>query len=286
MMLKNKYVYFIPCGGLNDCFTNINKIIQYCKKYKRILLLDMLQSNYKINMSEYFIIKDTGINIIYDNNIINTIISNTKNTIYPHGIESIRDDIISNKLNLKYQSQKPFFTYKNIPLILPYKAIHNDIVIHSRCGGGDGSIFLINNIYFHKLIKTFIIDKLKLLENNYLCIQVRNTDIKSNYIDLYNKNKKYIHSFNKIYLCTDDKKVYNYFISKKLNIYCFTSFPSNNCRNLHTSNIDSEIKIKDLFVDIFLATSSKNILSNSKGGFINLLRKCFLKKTIINNKLK
>ena len=67
-------------------------------------------------MSDYFIIRNTGVEIIYDKNIINTIIKNTKNTIYPPGIESIRDNLISNNLNIKYQYKKPFYTYINIPL--------------------------------------------------------------------------------------------------------------------------------------------------------------------------
>ena len=283
-MLK-KYVYFIPQGGINDCFVNIYNTIQYCKKYNRILLLDMVNSIYKINMSDYFIIRNTGVEIIYDKNIINTIIKNTKNTIYPPGIESIRDNLISNNLNIKYQYKKPFYTYINIPLELPNKRIDNNILIHSRCGGGDGSIFFINNIFFTEIIKKYLSEKIKVY-NNYLCIHVRSTDISSDYIGLYNNNKNYIHSYKNIYLCTDNKIVYNYFLHKKINIKCFTTFSNNSSRNLHTSDVNNDTKIKDILFDIFLATNSSSFLSNSKGGFTKLLKKCYLKKTIINNKLK
>ena len=36
--------------------------------------------------------------------------------------------------------------------------------------------------------------------------------------------------------------------------------------------------MENLLTDIFIATNSKSILSNSKGGFINLLRKCHKNK--------
>ena len=64
--MDNKYVLFIPQGGLNDCFCRIYKIISYCYKNNRILLLDMTNSAYKINFSDYFNIKNINCKIIYD----------------------------------------------------------------------------------------------------------------------------------------------------------------------------------------------------------------------------
>lgn len=109
--------------------------------------------------------------------------------------------------------------------------------------------------------------------------------MKCNYKELYKRNLKYIYSFNKIYICTVDKDVVFFFKSKKLNIYSFTTFPTEKSVNLHHSNIKSSIKIKDLFADIFIATNSKKILSVSKGGFITLLRNCFNNKKMLFDKL-
>jgi len=43
--------------------------------------------------------------------------------------------------------------------------------------------------------------------------------------------------------------------------------------------------MEDLLTDMFIATNSKSILSNSKGGFINLLKNCHKNKKYILNML-
>lgn len=127
---------------------------------------------------------------------------------------------------------------------------------------------------------------MKLLSDNYLCIQVRNTDHKCDYPKLYENHKEKIHSYDQIYICTDDASVITFFKSKKLNIYCFTTFPNIKALSLHCSTVPKDIKIQDVIVDIFIATNSREILSNSKGGFIQLLRNCFMNKECILDKLK
>ncbi len=48
------YVYLIPKGGFNDILCVINKALLYCQKYNRTLLIDTINSHYKINFSDYF----------------------------------------------------------------------------------------------------------------------------------------------------------------------------------------------------------------------------------------
>lgn len=43
--------------------------------------------------------------------------------------------------------------------------------------------------------------------------------------------------------------------------------------------------MEDLLTDIFIATNSKSILSNSNGGFISLLKNCHKNKKYILNML-
>ena len=70
-----------------------------------------------------------------------------------------------------------------------------------------------------------------------------------------------------------------------MNIFNFTTFPDNQCKNLHNSNIQPRIKFQDLFVDIFIATNSHKIISNSGGGFAKFIKGCFLQKKEIMKKL-
>ena len=111
-----------------------------------------------------------------------------------------------------------------------------------------------------------------------MAIQVRNTDYKCDYEKLYEDNKTLIHSYNSIYLATDDKNSILFFLSKGLNVFNFTTFKngSSNFVNLHyyDKSIDPHVKFVDLISDIYLCTMCDKLLSNSRGGFIRLIRDC------------
>ena len=274
----------IPQGGFNDCLSVIFRTIEYCKQYNRKLLLIMTSSVYKINFGDYF-----GINnpiIIYDESLIKNMVSKKKYTVYPNSLNNKLIDVLDNNIGLKYKTGG-VYSYNNIFLSLPSNIVNEDIIIHSRCGGGNG-FELFKQLSFKDNVKDFCNQKLALLKNKkYLCIQVRNTDHKCDYKDLYNKNIKLIHSFNNIYIATDDITVIDYFKSKYLNIYNFNIFPEGQeSHNLHSADIPPDLKIKCLICDILIATNSSELLSNSKGGFITLIRRCFLNKKFILNKLK
>ena len=289
----NKYVLFIPQGGFNDCCCNINRLISYCKLNKRTLLLDMTNSEYNINFSVYFNIKKLECDIIYDSNQIKNILISLKNnnnlTVYPNNLDFNIIDLFNEtnkKICFKFQHGTTVFAYKNITLDLPIEEQDENVILHSKCGGGKGFLFF-KNLSLQKNIKNIINKKIKSFANNYLCIQVRNTDIKCNYIKLYNYNKNFIHSFETIYICTDDESVLKFFKSKKLNIFCFTTFPKKKSYNLHNNkDILPSQKMEDLITDIFMAINSEFILSNSRGCFIKLLRDCHKNKENLLNMLK
>ena len=52
------YVYFRPCAGLNDILNEFVLVISYCKRYRRILLVDRSEA-YGIDLFNFF-----SINII------------------------------------------------------------------------------------------------------------------------------------------------------------------------------------------------------------------------------
>ena len=274
-----KYVLFIPQGGINDCFTNISRVISYCKLKKRSLLLDMTNSTYKINFSDYFNIKKIDCNIIYNSDEIKNVLLDLENrnlaTVHPNNLDfNLIDLFDTNGIIFEYQSNNScVFTYKNTLLDLP-NYVDENIILHSRCGGGNGYNFF-KYLSLHESMKNIIKEKISLLKHNYLCIQVRNTDRQCNYKELYKTNKNMIDNFDSVYICTDSKSVFDFFKLKCSNVFCFTTFPEGEYISLHRSNeISPDKKMMDLFTDIFIATNSKTILSNSKGGFINLLKKC------------
>ena len=268
--MNNKYVIFIPQGGINDCFTNIVNVISYCKRNKRTLLLDFTNLVIKSFFSDYFNIKiiwKKG--LIYNSNEIKNIILSLENsnclTVYPNNLDFNLLDLFdkTKKISFTWQRGKPYHVYNNIPLNLPINVDEN-VILHSCCGGGNGFRFF-KNLLLCENIKNIVKKKITLLKDNYLCIQVRNTDYKCDYRNLYKNNKNYIHNFDEVYICTDDKFAYEFFKSKILNVLCFTRFPEKSYTNLHTSNILPSTKMEDLLTDIFIATNSKSILSNSEG---------------------
>ena len=257
--MHNKYVLFIPGGGINDCFSCILRTISYCNKNKRTLLLDMTNSSYKINFSDYFYIKKLDCCIIYNSNEIKNIILSLENnnslTVYPNNLGfnliDLFDKTKNNNFNANNFDPECNSVYKDIPLSLPINVDEN-IILHACCGTGDGFSFF-KHLLLCENIKNIIKKKITLLKDNYLCIHVRNTDIKCDYKNLYKNNKDYIHSFDEVYICTDDKIAYEFFKSNILNVLCFTTFPKKQYYNLHLSNILPSKKMEDLLTDIFIA---------------------------------
>jgi hypothetical protein len=154
--------------------------------------------------------------------------------------------------------------------------LKEDIIVYTSNIGGGTRYEIFKQLRFTINVKKICNEKYNLLKKPYLCIQVRNTDYKSDYELLYNNNKEEIHSFNEIYLATDDKKVIEFYKSKGLLIQNFTTFPkANRYHNLHNNySIDNHTKIIDLFCDIYIGSMSEKILSNSLGGFKQLLLAC------------
>ena len=283
-----KYVLVVPQGGYNDCLCVILKAITHCIKYGRTLLLHMFGSIYNINFSDFFdFLPSIRCNIIYDLNVITDIITNNQYSVYPGCLNNLLKDVLNNNVKIYYQPGTPIFAYNGTTLSLPLGSVDEDIIVYSACGSGAGYA-LFKHLTLKDSVKQHCRQRFDLLsDDNYLCIHVRNTDYKCNYEKLYNDNKDSIHSFGKIYIATDDKHVIEFFKTKHPNVLNFTQFPpESKYRSLHTSNIDPTVKMNDMLCDIFIAANSKQLLSNSAGGFIRLMRDCFNNKGVVMHKLR
>jgi len=282
----DKYVYLIPGGGLNDILCTIQSTIHYCIRHNRILLIDTIHSPYKINFSDYFDIEYTGIDIIYDLNKIKSKCRNRNYSIWPRCLNINIHNVLNGKIMklLKYR-KGCYHSYKNVVLILPKKTVKEDIILYIKCGGGNGFV-LFKKILLKPTIKDYCKKKYLSLNNKYLCLQIRNTDIKSDYEQLYENNKDIIHSYPTIYIATDYKPCIDFFKSKELPIFNFNTFPKNVTRNLHFANMDPDTKIKCVLCDIYIITMSDKLLSNSKGGFYRLIKQCHNNKTLIKDKFE
>lgn len=287
LLSMDGYVLFIPQGGLNDCFARIWEVINYCKANNRIMLLDMTRSQYAFNFSYYFYIMNCECKIIYDTEMIKEILNTKKFSIHPVNLPCTPIELLTDRnIRLEYKPGSPYIC-NDIPLPLPENNVSEEIIIHSRCGGGDGFPFFINNVFINNTLKEICQEKIKILGDKYLCIQVRHTDIKCDYKSLYENHKDLIHSYKNVYICTDNITVVDYFRSKNVNVHCFTTFSDVIGFGIHhTRSISGDVKMRDLFVDIYIATKSNEFLSCSSGGFIQFLRHCISNKDNILSKFE
>ena len=282
-----KYVLVIPIAGFNDCLCVILRAIEYCKQYGRTLLIHMRGGAYCINFGDFFhVLPSIGCDIIYDFNIITDILTNNQYSVYPGCLNNRLTDVLNNQITMMWRKGYSFFFFNDVILSLPGD-VEEDVIVVSACGGGRG-FTLFQHLTMKDQIKQHCNQHLALLsDDNYLCIHVRNTDHKCDYQQLYSLNTELIHSFDKIYIATDDKDAIEFFKTKHANVFNFTHFPSETkYGSLHMSNVDSIIKMNDMICDIFIAANSKKLLSNSRGGYIQLMRDCFDNKEFIMNKLK
>lgn len=278
MKKDTKYILFIPKGGWSDAISNFFKVILKSRQMNRTLLVDWNTSVYRINFATYFDIHDGD--VLYDTDEIKRIIRKRYLRVHPKSLQGKLESVLNNKIIFEYGNP---YNHDGHPLSLPQNS-EADIIVHSKCGGKRTS----NVEQFSKLtlkdgLKAYCKQHHAYLLKRYLCIHVRNTDYTSNYKKLYQDNMQLINSYDQIYVCTDDIDVVTYFKGKHKNVKNFCVFHDNKkYKNLHGSSIDGDTKIKNLLCDIYIATQSTELISNSKGGFTQFLRNCVKKKQSIS----
>jgi hypothetical protein len=264
------YVYFEPQGGFNDILTGMRECLGYCQQNNRILLVNGMKTCYQVNFSDYFHFNE-DINIILDTKEIKNICLNPEYKIYPNEFQDKMADLLEAKIILEY-SQRPsgYFMYENTVFGFPQDNRTENIIIISKCGGGDGySMF--KELNFHSCVNDIFYERYNKLTKPYLCIQVRNTDYKCDYISFFNENEEQIRAFEEIYLATDDVSVIDFYKSKDIRFKNFTTFPE--CYDnysLHYSNVNSHVKFVDMVCDLLIIGKSDTIMSNSLGCYIIL----------------
>jgi hypothetical protein len=275
------YVYLEPHGGINDILCTIQRGIDFCRIHKRILLINGIKAVYNINFSDYFTFDN--LDIIYDINEVNVILQNIYNnnsTVYPNVLKDKILDIINGKNIFYYCFEQQNFAYNGMLTGYPNIDDGSELIITSMCGSGNGYP-LFSQLKLKENIIDECVKRYSQLKKPYLCIQIRNTDYKCDYELLYENYKYIIHSFDEIYIATDDKEMIKYYKNKNLPIKNFTEFPKDDYFSLHLSNVEPNKKFIDLFCDIYLIAMSDKLLSNSNGNFIGFVKTCFRNKSKI-----
>jgi hypothetical protein len=235
-------------------------------------MIDGRYSEYKMNYADYFDFPFD--NVICDSTKFMEICNNPNCTVYPQGLNNTILDII-NGTCLAEHVGGGVYAYNRYPACLPPHAREETIIVVCTYGGGYDGYQLFKQLHINNYIKNECKKRYNLLQPQYLCIQVRNTDYGCDYQSFYNEHKTLIHSFNEIYIATDDITVLEFYKTSGLNIKNFTTFPEGSYHSLHASNLSAQQKMLDLMCEIYIIAMSDTLLSNSGGGFINLIRNCF-----------
>jgi hypothetical protein len=284
-----KYLYVQPQGGFNDTLCVIKDSINYCKNKNVTLLIDTLNATYRINFADYFKFDNSisdHANIITDICKIKEIIKNKNIKIYPNNLDI--NEILNGKKKFNWTTNG-YLDLENKPLSLPDYSVFDafDLAIHVSCGGEDAARKKPFSLYSKLILSDSLVnhakEKYESIKKPYLSIHIRNTDYKCDYKSLFFQNEAMIRSYEAVHVSTDDKSSLDFFTSNNVKVINFTTFPQTifGSGALHYAYIKPDIKIKDLFTDILIASFSENIISVSKGNFIQLLRDCFRNKKII-----
>ena len=279
------YLYFIPKCGFNDILYCIQQAIDYCIKYKRILLIDGQNSEYHINFADYFTFPhDPRVKIIHDAAQITTLLqTHADATVYPKCFENNLNKLNKGEYNFAYTNETNY-NYLGTSLTLPKEDRQETIVVCSYCGGGPTYALFKQLIFSEKVIQACHARYESIGDKTYLGVQIRNTDYKCDYVADYEKIKLLVQAYKKLYVATDDRKALQFYQDKHAAVYNFATFPpaEEYYYSLHyTRAIDPHTKFVDLISDLFLLALSDKIVSCSQGWFIGLARDCHADKETV-----
>ena len=254
---KEKYVYLEVFSGFNDILCTMMQVHEWCKKHNRSLIVNGKKGVYKVHFYDYFYISG----ILFDPSIL----KDFQGTIYPPELQGKMNDILDETILFSESGHDAIYQNK-----LELVDTDADVIIFSRGAGGYG-LPMFQQIRFRPFLLDIMKERYRYLTPPYLCIHIRNTDYRCDYQKVFYQQEKKIRSFKEVYLCTDDASALVFYRKKGVPVKNFTTFPTE-ATPLHHSDLNPHIRMVDLFCDIYIASQSDEILSNSEGGFILLLR--------------
>lgn len=246
-------------GGLVRC-------IQWCIKKNHFLLIDVKgHLCFQHYLSDFFEIRNFT-NYSEDYNIIDPNLKFRRLSL-----ETIKNAIIYHVDNI----DKKNYILEGIKIRVNLDSYNMNDMIKIFAGTGAGMYHMIP--YYIK-VKQEILDKIQSyphINNKYIGVHFRNTDIKNNINDLINQLKKY--NNNTIYLATDDISAYDILCKEFPNtmIIQYTKPFDGNGKPIHYTEPDKYKLILNLLVDIyFLYNADEFIPSNGSlvSNIINIMR--------------
>lgn len=269
-----KYLFTIPQGG----FSNICHIIwicyEYCKKYKRTLVIDTRYvSTFRDDIRKYLIFHSDS---IFTGDIDDLFTTLKNKPMYPGQLAKVfqREEYSSVIRKLKFTKMGYMFKVSddntvNFKIDLN-KEYSEDLIFFSNCGGGKGLKELFEMVDFSTSLKTYINNRFKCLPNGYISIHIRHTDRKSYIAEFLKVNEA--HFKNKdIFIASDNYECINMIKDiYKTRVYRFANIPDIQGKPIHENNV--KLKIDEFILDcisdmILLCFGNKFYYSCHESGY-------------------
>jgi hypothetical protein len=252
--------------GLNDVLCQIEKCLQYCEKYNRILIIDGKHSGFRGPFSRYFV-QHQGYNDFIEWN---------KDLVLPNDscFPNVLEGQISNYIAKYCPVRKNFFEIKSdIQLTFDFSQDYKEtLLVNDQCGGGVLSIDCLKRFTFTPGIKEIVKNGISHLTSPYLSVHIRNTDYQTDYLTFFESIKAELSGKN-VLICSDDAvciaKARSFFDNSRVMIA--TDVPDLKGVTLHAhNNLDPhEVSIGFLTDLIALAKGEKVYITNCRSGIMS-----------------
>jgi hypothetical protein len=262
----NYYLIYKGTGGLIHMLLGLVYCMNYCIKYKNILIIDVISHKcFKHYLSDFFIINCSDVELIYseDYNIIEPDVKfNNKSMDYIKNYPDVEFNVDPNTI-YKYQIDDI-----NIRRKLLIDDAKKRIKIFAGPGSYGGPKF--NLILKYIKVKPEILNIIKNypIIQNYIGIHYRNTDIKTNINNIISKVSK--NKYNNIYLATDDSSAYNKLKAAfpNHNIFQYTKPINTQGEPLHYKYDDKYNLVLNLLIDLYFLYNSNEFVY-SEGSLVS-----------------
>ena len=192
--ITKKYVICIPQGGLCDMIARIYECLEYCKKHKRILIVDTRFSTHMKNSIFHYFKIDSPILFRGD---LDKQYASFKGKSFFSLFKTVE---CSHERGIGSINKKT-----NTMCFLDLEKSYSEDVLYYR-NDGRGPYYIISFLKICRLtplVKKVFLQRQKQLPEKYISVHIRNTDYKSD-VDNFIKENKKIFDSNSIFLASDD----------------------------------------------------------------------------------
>jgi hypothetical protein len=202
-----KKLLCIPHGGLNDTLVQIAKCCEYAVNHNRHLYIDSTRSGIFLDFGRFFeFTEELDVPITTTIDAATYAELNSLSCVKPYEFSgNIYEAGLKHIASPHYKGY--IFSGSGQPSSFDFHCDHDEyLLIHLNCGGGIASHTLMPNLRVTQKVRGEILRRISFLPAKYIAIHIRNTDIKTDFISLFEEIRPALRGQN-VLICSDDSFV-------------------------------------------------------------------------------